>query len=89
MFANRVLRRTFGAGRDDATGEWRKLCNEELYDLYCSPNIIRLIRSRKLRRTGHVARMGRGKVHTGFWWGDLSEREHFQDPGLDGRIILK
>jgi hypothetical protein len=55
---NRVLRRIFGPKRDEVRGEWRKLHNEESDDLYCSPNIIRVIRSRRLRRKGHVARMG-------------------------------
>ena len=84
-----MLRRTFGAGRGKLRGEWRKLYNEQLYDLYCLPNIIRLIKSRRMRGTGQVASMGGRTVHTGFWWRDLSEREHLQDPGLDGRIILK
>jgi hypothetical protein len=57
VFENRVLRRIFGPKRDEATGEWRKLHNEELRDLYSSPSIIRLIRLR-MRWTGHVARMG-------------------------------
>jgi hypothetical protein len=55
---NRVLRRMFGPKRDEATGEWRKLHNEELHILYSSPNIIRQIKSRKMRWTGHVVRMG-------------------------------
>ena len=42
-----------------------------------------------MRWAGHVARMGRGEVHTGFWWGDLREEDHLDDPGVDGRIILK
>jgi hypothetical protein len=58
MFENRVLRRIFGPKRDEVTGEWRKLHNEELHNLYSSPNIIRQIKSRKVRWTGHVARMG-------------------------------
>jgi len=53
-----VLRRIFGSKRDEITGEWRKLLNEELYDLYCSRNIIRVIKSRRMRWTGHVACMG-------------------------------
>ena len=53
MFENRVLRRVFGPKRDEVTGEWRKLHNEELNDLYCSPNIFRVIKSRWV---GHVAR---------------------------------
>jgi hypothetical protein len=57
-YENRVLRRIFGPKRDEVTGEWRKLQNEELHDLYSSPSIIRMIKSRTLRWTGHVARMG-------------------------------
>jgi hypothetical protein len=58
VFENRVLRRIFGPKRDEATGEWRRLHNEELNDLYLPPNIIRVIKSRRIRWTGHVARMG-------------------------------
>jgi hypothetical protein len=58
VFENRVLRRIFGPKRDEVTGEWRKLHNEELRDLYCSPSIIRIIKSRRMRLAGHVARMG-------------------------------
>ena len=57
VFENRVLRRIFGPKRDGVTGEWRKLHNEKLNDLYCSPNIVRVIKSRRLRWAGHVARM--------------------------------
>ena len=64
MFENRVLRRIFGPRKDGVTGEWRKLNNEELNDLYCSPNIVRLIKSRRMRWAGHVARMEEGRgVH--------------------------
>jgi hypothetical protein len=58
VFENRVLRRIFGLKRDEVTGEWRKLHNEELRDLYSSPRIIRIIKSRRMRWAGHVARMG-------------------------------
>jgi hypothetical protein len=58
VFENRVLRRIFGPKRDEVTGEWRQLHNEELHDLYSSPSIIRIIKSRKMRWAGHVARMG-------------------------------
>jgi hypothetical protein len=62
VFENRVLRRIFGPKRDGVTGEWRRLHNEELNDLYSSPNIIWLIKSRRMRWAGHVARMGEGRV---------------------------
>jgi len=58
VFENRVLRRVFGPKRDEVTGEWRKLHNEELNDLYCSPNIFPVIQSRRMRWVVHVARMG-------------------------------
>ena len=58
MFENRVLRRVFGPKRDEVTGEWRKLHNEELIDLYSLPNIVRVVKSRRMRWAGHVARMG-------------------------------
>ena len=58
VFENWVLRGIFGPKRDEVTGEWRKLHNEELNDLYCSPNIFRMIKSRRMRWAGHVARMG-------------------------------
>jgi hypothetical protein len=58
VFENRVLRRVFGSKRDEVTGEWRQLHNEELNDLYCSPNVVRVIKSRRLRWVGLVARMG-------------------------------
>jgi hypothetical protein len=58
VFENRVLRRIFGPKRDEVTGEWRKLHSEELYSLYSSPDIIRQVKSRRMRWTGHVVRMG-------------------------------
>jgi hypothetical protein len=61
MLGNRVLRRIFGSKRDEMTREWRKLHNEELNDMYCSPHIVRVIQSRRMRWVGHVARMGDGK----------------------------
>jgi hypothetical protein len=62
VFENRVLRRVFGPKRDEVTGEWRKLHNEALHDLYSSPTIVRVIKSRRMTWAGHVARMGRGEV---------------------------
>jgi hypothetical protein len=61
MFENRVLKGIFGPKRDAVAGEWRKLHNEELRNLYCSPNTVRVIKSRRMRWAGHVARMGRGQ----------------------------
>jgi len=58
VFENRVLRRIFGPTRDEVTGKWMKLHKEELNNLYCSPNIVRVIKSRRMRWVGHVARMG-------------------------------
>jgi len=61
VFENRVLRRVLGPKRDEVTGEWRKLHNEELSDLYSLPNIVRVVKSRRMRWAGHVARMGQAK----------------------------
>ena len=62
VFENMVLRRVFGPRRDEVTGEWRRLHNEELNDLYCSPNIVRVIKWRRMRWAEHVARMGDSRV---------------------------
>jgi hypothetical protein len=67
VFGNRVLRRIFRPKRDEAAGEWRKLHNEELPDLYSSPSIIRVIKSRRMRWVGHVARMG--EKRNSYWYG--------------------
>jgi hypothetical protein len=64
VFENRVLRRVFGPKRDEVIGEWRKLHKEELRDLYSLPNNVRVVKSRRMGWTGHVARMGEGRgVH--------------------------
>jgi hypothetical protein len=68
MFENRVLRRIFGPKRDEVTGEWRKLHNEELRDFYSSPSIIRLVKSKIMRLVWHVARIGRRGTHINYWW---------------------
>jgi len=62
VFENRVLRTVFGPKRDEVTGEWRKLHNEELRDLYSLPNIVRVVKSRRMRWAGNVARIGEGRV---------------------------
>jgi hypothetical protein len=58
------------------TGDWRKLHNEELHNLYSSSNIIRMMKSRRMRCAEHVARMGRRGMHIGYWWGSQKERDH-------------
>jgi hypothetical protein len=76
VFENRVLRRIFGPKSDEVTGEWRKLHNEELRDVYSSTSIIRIIESRRMRWAGRVARMGRRETHIGYWWESQRERAH-------------
>jgi hypothetical protein len=76
VLKNRVLRRIFGPKRDEVTGDWRKLHNEELQNLYSSPDIIKIIKSRRMRLAGHVARMGRIGMHIGYLWESQKERDH-------------
>jgi hypothetical protein len=82
VFENRLLRRVFGSKRDEVRGEWRKLHNMELNDFYPSPNIVRVIKSRKMKWAVHVVRMGGVEVYTGFWWRNLRETDHLEDPDL-------
>jgi hypothetical protein len=89
LFENRVLRRIFGPKRDEAIGEWRKLHNEELIDLYSSPNIIRVIKSRRMRCAGHVACMEEKRGAYRVLVGTPEGRRPLGRPGVDGRIILK
>ena len=70
VFENMVLRRIFGPRRDEVTGEWKRLHNEELNDLYSSPNKVRVIKSRRMRWAGHVARMGEERGSIGSSWGN-------------------
>ena len=88
VFENRVPRRIFGPRRDEVTSEWRKLNNEGLKGLYSSPNIVRVIKSRRIRWTGHVARMGKGEECIGCWWGNPKRRDRWLEPGVDAMIIL-
>jgi hypothetical protein len=68
LISDRVLRGIFGPKGDEVIGGWRKLHNEELRNLYCSPSIIRIIKSKRMRWAGHVACMGRRGMHIGFLW---------------------
>jgi hypothetical protein len=72
VFENRVLRRIWV----EETGEWRKLHNKELHDLFSSPSIIRIIKSRRMRWAGHVARRGRRGTLIDYWWESQRERDH-------------
>jgi len=72
VFENMVLR-IFGPRRDKVRGKWRRLHNEELNDLYTSSNIVRVIKSRRMRWAGHVARMGEEREGVGSWWGNRGE----------------
>jgi hypothetical protein len=74
MFEYMALRRKFGPKRDEVTGGCRKLHNEELNNLYSLPN--RMTKSRRMRWSGHVARMGRRGMHIGYWWESQNERDH-------------
>ena len=85
MFENRVLRGIFGTKRDAVRGEWRKLHTEELNDLYCSPNIVRVIKSRKMGWAWHVARMGEGRSV----YRVLVGKPEGKRPGADVRTILR
>jgi hypothetical protein len=86
VFENRVLRRIFGPKRDEVTGEWRELHNEELNIFYSSPDIIRQIKSRRMRWAGHVACMvEERKLYKVFRWESLKERDHLEDQGVGGR----
>jgi hypothetical protein len=76
VFENSVLRRIFGPKRDEVTGDWRKQHNEELHNLYSSPNIIRIIKSRRMTWAENVARMWRRGMHIGYWWESQKERDH-------------
>jgi hypothetical protein len=71
------------------TGCWRKVRNEELRNLYSSPNIIRMIKSRRMRWAGHVAFMGRKGFHIGYWWLSQKERDLYEDQDVGGWTILK
>jgi hypothetical protein len=85
VFENRVTRRIFGSKRDEVTGEWRKLHSEELHNVYSSPDIIRQVKSRRMRWAAHVARMGEDrKLHRVLV--EKPERDNSEDRCVDGRM---
>jgi hypothetical protein len=83
-----VLRRIFGPKRDEVTGERIKLHNEDFGDLCSLPSVIRVIKSRRMRWAGNVARMGRRGTCIGYWWESQRERDHQEDQDVGGWIIL-
>ena len=89
VFENKVLRRMFEPKRDEVTGDWRRLHKKEIYPLYSSPDIIRVVKSRRLRWTGHVARVRERRGAYSALVENLREGGHLKTPGVNGRIILK
>ena len=83
------MRRVFGPKRVEVTGEWRKLHNEELSHLYSLPNIVRVVKSRRMRWAGHVARMAEGRGVHRVLVGKPEGKRTLGDPDVDGRIILR
>ena len=81
MFEKRALLRIFVLKSDEVT-------REELNDLYSSPNVVRVIKSIRKKWEGNVAHMGREEVYEEFWWGNLRERDHLEDPAVGGNIAL-
>jgi hypothetical protein len=89
VFENRVLWSVFGPKRDKVTGEWRKIHNEELNDLYSLPNYVEVVKSRRMRWVGHVACMGEERGVHRVLVGKPEGKRHWGDPDIDGRIILR
>jgi hypothetical protein len=89
VFENRVLRRILGPKRDEVTGEWRKLHNEDLHVLYSPPNIIRQMKSRRMGWAGHVARIGMKRKVYKVLAGTPEGKKHLEDQNVDGRMGLE
>jgi hypothetical protein len=89
VFENRVLRGVFGPKREEVVGCWSRLHNEELHNLYTSPIIIRMIKSRRTRWAKHVARMGEMRNAYNIFLENVKGKDHSEDIGLDERIILE
>jgi hypothetical protein len=89
FFENRMLRKIFGPERDEVNRERRRLYNEEIYDLYSSPDVTWTTKSRRIRRAGHIVHMEDKRGANGYLWKNLGDRAHLEDLGLYGRITLK
>jgi len=89
VLENRVLRRIFGPNRDEVTGEWRNLYNEKRNDMYFSPNIVRVIKWRRMKWVGYVARMLEGRGLYRVLVGKPEGKRLLGRPGVNGRIILR
>jgi hypothetical protein len=89
LLKNSRLRSIFWPKREEVTGKWRTLHNDELNDLYSSPNIVHVIKSRRVGWTGHVARMGERTGIYRVWMGKPEEEDHLEDSGVDGSTILR
>jgi hypothetical protein len=89
MFKNRELRNMCGFKRLKVTGDWRKFHNEELQDLYCSPDIIQVIKSRRMRWVGLATFMRKKQNAYRVWLGNMKEGDHLENLGVHGRIIFK
>jgi hypothetical protein len=89
VFEIRVLKRLFGTKRDEVTGGWIKLHDEECHNLYSLPSIISMTNPRRMRWAGHVARMETRGMHIGYWWEIQKERDHLEDQEVGEWTILK
>jgi hypothetical protein len=89
VFENKVLRRIFGPKKDEVKGEWIKLHNEELNDLYTSPNIVRVIKPRRMRWAGNVARMEERRDIYSVLVGKAEGKRPLGDLAVNGRIVLR
>ena len=89
VFENLVLRKIFGPKRNYVTGEWRRVRHEELYDLYSTPDVIRMIKSKMMILVGHVASVMERRMRAVFWWVNLREMDYLEDIGVGRRIIFK